>query len=65
MVRVVIMEFWIGLSVGMHLASHFVGPIERLACRLNLLSSSACVEIDEIEEIIGNAIEIVDCVTHK
>ena len=44
------MEFWIGLSVGMHLGSVLAGYLEKFGIAYGLLSEEAGKEIDEIEK---------------
>jgi hypothetical protein len=44
------MEFWIGLSVGMHLGRILAGYLEKFGMAYGLLSEETCKEIDEIEE---------------
>lgn len=45
------MEFWIGLSVGMHLGRVIAEYLEKLSTACGLLSPEAVKEIAEIEKV--------------
>jgi hypothetical protein len=54
------MEFWIGLSVGMHLGRVLAGYLERFGMAYGLLGEEICQEVNEIEEAareIGQLVE--------
>jgi hypothetical protein len=54
------MEFWIGLSVGMHLGRVLAGYLEKLGAAYGLLSDETRKDIDEIEEVTREIGEIID-----
>ena len=54
------MEFWIGLSVGMHLGGFIAKHLESFVESRGLLSQETCEEIKRIEEVEGEACEIFD-----
>ena len=54
------MEFWIGLSVGMHLGGFLAKHLENLIESRGLLSQVTCEEIKRIEEVEAEASEIFD-----
>ncbi|HTY23602.1 MAG TPA: hypothetical protein VMC85_10755 [Desulfomonilaceae bacterium] len=54
------MEFWIGLSVGMHLGSVITKHLERFIEARGLLSSGTRKIIDRIEKIESETCETLD-----
>jgi len=54
------MEFWIGLSVGMHLGSVVAKYLERLIEEQGLLSPQTCEVIKSIEQIEDETSETLD-----
>lgn len=56
------MEFWIGLSVGMHLGKVIADYLEKIIEAYGLLDSEAIRETKEIEEVESRIGSIVDAV---
>ncbi len=54
------MEFWIGLSVGMHLGGFLAKHLENFIESRGLVSQATCEEIKRIEEVEAEAGEIFD-----
>ncbi len=54
------MEFWIGLSVGMHLGKVLADYLEKIGAAYGLLSKEGAKELDEFEETAREIGEIVD-----
>ena len=54
------MEFWIGLSVGMHLGKVVADYLERLIKAYGLLDAETLEEIDRIEEIEQGLASVMD-----
>jgi hypothetical protein len=54
------MEFWIGLSVGMHLGSLVAKHLERFIEERGLLSPQTCEIIKSIEQIEDDTCETLD-----
>ena len=54
------MEFWIGLSVGMHLGSVVAKHLERFIEEWGLLSPQTCEIIKDIERIEDETCETLD-----
>jgi hypothetical protein len=54
------MEFWIGLSVGMHLGSVVAKHLERFIEERGLLSPQTCEIIKGIEQIEDETCETLD-----
>jgi len=54
------MEFWIGLSIGMHLGGLVVKHLERLFEAQGLLSAETCETIDYVEQVEDEVREIMD-----
>jgi len=54
------MEFWIGLSVGMHIGSVITKHLERLIEAHGLLSPATRKIIDRFEEIESETCETLD-----
>ncbi len=54
------MEFWIGLSVGMHLGRVLAEYLEKFGSAYGLLSEETRKEIDEIEETALGFGKIID-----
>ncbi len=56
------MEFWIGLSVGMHLGKILADYLEKFGLAYGLLGQETVKELDEFEEAAREIGEIVDTV---
>ena len=54
------MEFWIGLSVGMHIGSVITKHLERFIEAQGLLAAGTRKIIDRIEDIESETCEILD-----
>ena len=54
------MEFWIGLSVGMHLGTVVAGYLEKLIEAYGLLDASTVKEINRIQEAEQKVASVVD-----
>ncbi|MGB6065812.1 MAG: hypothetical protein WBG50_13490 [Desulfomonilaceae bacterium] len=54
------MEFWIGLSVGMHLGRVIAENLEKIVKTYGILSPTTCKEIGEIEAAEGKISSLVD-----
>ncbi len=54
------MEFWIGLSVGMHLGKVIADYLEKLVEAYGLLDAATRQEIKEIEELEASVSPIID-----
>ncbi len=55
-----VMEFWIGLSVGMHLGKIIADYLERFIETYGLLDDATVKEIKEIETVESDVSSIVD-----
>ncbi len=54
------MEFWIGLSVGMHLGKVIADYLGKCVEALGLLDPETCKEIKEVEELEASLSPIID-----
>jgi hypothetical protein len=54
------MEFWIGLSVGMHLGKVLADYLQRFIDAYGLLDATTVKEIKEIEAVEGEICSVVD-----
>jgi hypothetical protein len=54
------MEFWIGLSVGMHLGKVIADYLEKFIEAYGLLGSATIKEIEEIEGVESKIASIID-----
>jgi hypothetical protein len=54
------MEFWIGLSVGMHLGKVLADYLQRFVDAYGLLDTKTLGEIKEIEDLEGKLSSVVD-----
>jgi hypothetical protein len=54
------MEFWIGLSVGMHLGKVLADYLQRFVDAYGLLDMKTIGEIKEIEDLGGKLSSVVD-----
>jgi hypothetical protein len=54
------MEFWVGLSVGMHLGKIIADYLQKCVDASGILSPEAREEIAEIEKVEGRISSIVD-----
>jgi hypothetical protein len=53
------MEFWIGLSIGMHLGKVIANYLERYGLAYGLLSRETVAVLDRIEELESNMAELI------
>jgi hypothetical protein len=54
------MEFWIGLSVGMHLGKVIAGYLEKVIATYGLLEPATLEDIKEIQEAASEISSIAD-----
>lgn len=59
------MEFWIGLSVGMHLGRFIAEYLQKCVEACGLLSPSTVQEIAEVEKLESEVGSIVDRMTDE
>lgn len=54
------MEFWIGLSVGMHPGKVIADHLEKIVETFEILDPETCEEIKDIEELVSSVSPIID-----